>query len=86
MSDAEQLGQRFADLIAFLDKANDRALAGEIGALGNLEKTISDLCKDVEKSGAETAKTMQPLLAEMISKLDTLEQNLRALKDRQPDA
>jgi hypothetical protein len=79
----DDLKTGFEDLIAFLRQANDKALAGEVCDLGSLEKNISALCAEAEKAKGADAAALGPLMSEMISRLDELEFNLRALKNHQ---
>ncbi len=82
---SDELKRRFEDLIAYINKANEDVLDGRIGELADLDKDVTALCRDVESSEPALARDMQPLMAEMISKLDELAQNLTEFQQRQKE-
>ena len=74
--DKESLTQRFDELLAFIDQANSTVLNGKMPDLGNVDKKVALLCKDIEGADPEIAKQTQPMMAQMITKLDELAQSL----------
>lgn len=72
MSDAENLTQRLNDLIQHIEKTKILLANGEVTPVNNLDQTIASLCADIEQSTPKVAKSVQPLMAQMITKLDEL--------------
>ena len=68
--------KRFEDLIDFIDASIVEVRGGKMVAMDELESIVAKLCADLEKADAETAKSTQPLMAQMITKLDELAQGL----------
>lgn len=77
---SENLRKRFEDLIAYIIKANEDVLDGRIRRLNDLDQNIEKLCQDTLATEAIIAKQMQPLMGEMISRLDELASNLKEFK------
>lgn len=82
MSDADTLKKRFEDLIKFITESTDMVQNNAMPELGDLDANVTALCKDVEGADPEVAKEIQPLMGEMITKLDTLENELKSFHDR----
>lgn len=82
MSDIEKLQARFTHLINFIEQATTETADGSDADLSDLEGQVTQLCTEVKESEPDVAKNMQPLMASLISKLDELEQALRASKDK----
>ncbi len=82
---SDELKQRFEDLIAYINKANEDVLSDKVGELTELDKDVTALCRDVESAEPELARDIQPLMAEMISKLDELAQSLTEFQQRQEE-
>ena len=80
MTDAASLTERLQELIEFIEKANHSMDEGAVPSLGNLDQTVALLCSDVEKSEPEIARQAQPLMAQMITKLDELAVKLQNLQ------
>lgn len=74
--DKESFRNRFDELIAFIDQANNAVLDGKMPDLGNVDKKVALLCRDIESANPEIAKQTQPMMAQMIVKLDALAQSL----------
>lgn len=79
---AEQLGRRLSELIAFVEQASQDVQAGKIPNLHNIESEVAVLCKRVETSTPDIARQVQPLMGEMIGKLDQLAQELTEYKQQ----
>ncbi len=82
---SDDLKRRFEDLIEYINKANEDVLNNRIRKLADLDQTVTTLCHDVEAAEPVVAKDIQPLMAEMISKLDELAQNLTEFQQRQEE-
>lgn len=77
--------KRFDDLIGFIDNSLADVRAGNLVEMESLEKIVATLCADIEKADAETAKDTQPMMAQMITKLDELAQGLLDFQIGQSD-
>lgn len=75
--------QRFESLIEFIEQSNEKVLSGQMIDLGDLERNVAQLCKDIEKAPPETARETNALMARMISRLDELAQSLTHLQTQQ---
>lgn len=71
---------RFDDLIDQIDHSIAQVQAGVIVEMGDLETTVTALCRDLEKAGIEDAKEAQPHMARMITRLDVLAHGLMELQ------
>ncbi len=80
---SDELKRRFEDLITYIDKANEDISNGQARKLSALDKTVTALCRDMEDAEKSVANDMQPIMAELISKLDELERNLTEFQQRQ---
>lgn len=82
MTDAASLTQRLQDLIVFIDEANASMDRDAVPTLNNLDQKVAKLCMDVEQSPPVIAKQIQPLMAQMITKLDELALKLQDFQTR----
>ncbi len=77
---AEQLKTRLREQIDILDDALFKIRNRELVALDRMEHTIAAICNDIQTGDPETARTMGPLMADMIARLEEM---ALALKDFQ---
>ena len=82
MSNTEKLQARFDHLIAFIEQATTETAEGKTSDLSDLDKQVTDICAEVQEAKPDIAKDLQPSMAQLISKLDTLEQALRASQEK----
>jgi len=78
--DTPDFKPRFKALAAFITQTQNNVEAGTLGDLSQLDKEVMSLCKDVEAVGGQTAKDAQPMIADMIARLDGLSAALNAYK------
>ena len=71
---------RFQGMMDVIDTAIAKTKAGEPVDLSRLDDDIIAICMDVKKAGPDIAQQAQPLIADMIARLDDL---AAALKDAQ---
>ncbi|GJL84387.1 MAG: hypothetical protein DHS20C02_01620 [Micavibrio sp.] len=71
MSD-ENYEERFHELTTFVEDALTKVKSNEMPDLSNLDERVSGLCSDIEAADDETTARVQPMMAEMIGKLDEL--------------
>lgn len=72
------------ELQAQIDKIDNAIAAlpdGEIGDLQELDRNVSDLCNRLENAPRDIAQESEPLMSQMISRLEELEQKLRSHQD-----
>lgn len=67
---------RFQTLIEFVEVSAQQVEGGNMPDLTSLDNDVSVLCQDVESADSETAKAVQPMMSNMIAKLDQLAQVL----------
>lgn len=82
MNNVQALETRFGILIAALDDAQDKALSGQIMDLKALHFESERLCAEVLRQEPETARSLQPLIGDVIGRLDALERTLIEFKER----
>jgi len=76
------LRAQIEQLIDAIDNAKERTENNEVVDLTALEGTIEALCKQVTTLPSQEARETQPLIGELISKLDMLEIQLTDFKSR----
>jgi hypothetical protein len=81
-STLETLRQRFENLTVIILDAERELQAGKIISLGSLERDVEQLCKTIKRSEPQTARALQPDMAELIQVLDGLATQLNDLKER----
>ncbi|MCD8497258.1 MAG: hypothetical protein LRZ85_03740 [Alphaproteobacteria bacterium] len=80
MNDASHLESRFQALLHVIDEAQAQAAAGRVMDLSALKTDAERLCAEILKAPPEVARNFQPLIGDMISRLDSLEQTLNTLR------
>lgn len=80
--DIETLRRRFEDLTVLILGAERELQAGKIITLGSLERDVEQLCSTLKRSEPQTARALQPDMAELINVLDGLALQLSDLKER----
>jgi hypothetical protein len=68
--------ERFASMISIIDTALENLQAGKMPDLGTLDSEVAKICRDVEAADPALGQKVQPLMAEMIGKLDKMAQAL----------
>ena len=63
---------RLENITDQIESAQKDLIAGILADLGDMDKDITILCREIEASPPEIAKEMKPLIAGMISELDEL--------------
>jgi len=85
MSDEDILSafeQRLQELVSFVDDSLAKLQGNEMPDMADLDVKVSGLCQDIETADSETAQQLQPLMSEMIGKLDELAQALSEFQAR----
>lgn len=80
MSKADDIAQRLQELTEFIVNAQAQLKNGEVVNLSHLDDEVGQLCDETLKLKPEEAVRVQPIMADMISKLEELG---LALKDFQ---
>lgn len=81
MSNVEDIKERLQSLTNFVAEAQDRIDAGEMVNLSRLDDEVATLCDETLALPPEQAAEVQPVMGEMISKLEILSNSLREYKD-----
>ena len=82
-TDFSHFEARFQAMMDFIDTGIAKTKAGQPVDLSRLDDDIIALCMDVKKAGPDIAREAQPLIADMIARLDDLAAALRDVQDRQ---
>ncbi len=72
MSNPTQITNRLQELSTFIEKARDKLQTGEVVDLAHLDDEVSQLCAATLGLKAEDAIQVQPVMADMISKLEEM--------------
>jgi len=84
MADTEdELQSRIEKMVAFVEAADSAVQQDELKDLGDLDNDITALCNDVEQADPEIAAGLQPDMAILIARLDTLARHIKAFQTRQ---
>lgn len=76
------LKTRFEILLEVITQACTDVQDDKAVQLGDLDKKVNTLCIDVGKADPDIARTMQPLMENMITRLDELAQALNDYQNR----
>lgn len=73
----EQIETRMRDITAFIEQSADSVRAGRMVTLHHLDDEVAALCDAAITLPPADAKTVQPLMATMIGKLEELSSALQ---------
>lgn len=80
MSKADNISQKLNALTQFIEEAQEKLQKGEVVNLTHLDAEVAQLCDETLKLPPKEAVKVQPIMGNMITKLETLG---LALKDFQ---
>lgn len=80
MSNADEIAQRLQELSEFIENAHQQLKDGEVVNLSHLDDEVGELCDQTLRLPPKEATKVQPVMADMINKLEKLSV---ALKDFQ---
>jgi urease accessory protein UreF len=72
MSNPQKISQRLQELSDFIESAHTSLGEGEVVNLSHLDGEIEQLCNAALRLPPADAKEVQPVMADMISKLEAL--------------
>ncbi|MCC7304975.1 MAG: hypothetical protein IT558_01810 [Alphaproteobacteria bacterium] len=78
----EDLQERFDELMDTLHDIAEKIDSGQIVPLHDLEQSVESFCTDVINSGAETAQSFKPLIADMIQRLEEIAQKIEEFRSK----
>ena len=81
MSNTEQIAVRLQELTSFIQNAKEKLGNGEVVDLAHLDGEVEQICEQALKLKPEEALNVQPVMAEMISKLEELGLALKDFQD-----
>ena len=81
MTTVDEIKTRMQELIEFISQANETIQGGEMVDLMGLDDEVASLCDRTLALPPEHAVIVQPLMAEMISKLESLGETLKDFQD-----
>lgn len=76
----ESLRARLEDLTAVVRNAEQQIMDGRVVNLSSLENDVERICAHIKKLPAQTARDIQPHMAELIAALDGLAEHLQDFK------
>jgi len=77
----EQILKKMEEMVAAIDEAQHSVIAGIVKDLTSMDMEVARLCDAIIKLSPEEAAQVQPAMADMISRLETLEQSLQNFKN-----
>ncbi len=80
MNNADQIAGKLQELTRFIEDAQKKLHDGEVLNLSHLDNEVAQLCEETLKLPPQDAMQVQPIMGDMISKLEELS---LALKDFQ---
>lgn len=80
---SEALQNKLEHLITLIEDADAQVRSGVVINLPSLEKDVETLCATIVSGDAQTARDLQPIMAILIGKLDTLAESLQHFKNIQ---
>lgn len=72
-----ELRKGLKEVIGFLREASAQLQNGEVIELDGLDEQVDTICLAAEKSKPQIAKTLEPLMADMIAELEVLALHLK---------
>ncbi|MAZ76522.1 MAG: hypothetical protein CMH31_04385 [Micavibrio sp.] len=77
----DQIVKRLEEIIETINKAQDDVTSGLIQDLSFMDKDVAQVCGDIIKLEPKDAAAVQPIMADMISRLEGLAQSLQSFKE-----
>lgn len=81
MSNAQQITARLNELSDFIDEAQAKLNDGEVVNLTHLDDEVATLCEQALALPPQEAAQVQPVMGDMISKLEQLGASLKEFQD-----
>ncbi|NQZ14957.1 MAG: hypothetical protein HRT94_09070 [Alphaproteobacteria bacterium] len=78
----EQIIQQLQDVSETIDQAQNDIAAGLVRDLSHLDNHVAQICNDIVNLSPEDAAQVQPIMADMISKLEALASSLQTFKSQ----
>lgn len=81
MSIQTNMQDRFESLINRIETAIEDVDSGKSVDLGAMDREVAEACHTIERSDAQTAHALKPVMGRMITKLDELADSLKRHQD-----
>ena len=81
MSNAQQIAARLNELTDFIEEAQAKLESGEVMNMAHLDDEIAALCDQTVALPPQEAAQIQPIMGNMISKLEQLGISLKEFQD-----
>lgn len=78
----DQITKRLQEITATINEAQDDVSAGIVHDLSFMDKDVADICGEILKLNPADAAAVQPVMADMISRLEGLAQSLQRFKEQ----
>ena len=78
----DQIVKRLENIVTTINQAQDNVAAGIVQDLSFMDKEVAQVCEDIVKLPPEDAAQVQPIMADMISRLEGLAQSLQSFKEQ----
>lgn len=72
MSSVEQISNRLQELVSFIENAQEQLSGGQVVNLSHLDDEVAEICEHTLQLKPEEAAQIQPVMADMITKLEEL--------------
>lgn len=78
----DQVIKRLEEITETINKAQADVSAGIVQDLSFMDEEVASICGDILKLKPEDAAAVQPIMADMISRLEGLAQSLQSFKEQ----
>lgn len=78
----DQIIARLTQTIDTINQAQNDVAAGKVKDLSFMDKDVAVICNDIMKLSPDEAAQVQPIMADMITRLEQLAGSLQAYKDQ----
>lgn len=78
----EQILKKLEEIVVTINSAHDEIAAGVVKDLSSMDQEVSKICAEIVKLSPEDAAQVQPVMADMISRLEGLAQSLQDFKSQ----
>ena len=78
----DQITKRLQEITVTINEAQNDVSAGIVHDLSFMDKDVADICGEILKLKPEDAAAVQPVMADMISRLEGLAQSLQRFKEQ----
>lgn len=78
----DQILKRLEEIVVTINTAHDDISSGVVKDLSSMDQEVTKICADIVKLEPTDATQVQPIMADMISRLEGLAQSLQSFKSQ----